>query len=67
MTPKEFYDNVVNMRKFQREYFRSNGRDRVALQSAKHYEQMIDVEIKRVELMIKEQRSPRLDFDGNNW
>lgn len=62
MTPKEFYDTVVNMRKWQREYARSNNKDRIALQSARHYEQIIDVEIKRVELLIKEQRSPRLDF-----
>lgn len=66
MTPKEFYDTVVNMRKYQREYFRSNGRDRAALHTAKQYEQIIDVEIKRVELMIKEQRCPRLNFDDIN-
>lgn len=66
MTPKEFYDTVVKMREHQRAYFRSNGRDRIALQNSKHYEQIIDAEIKRVDLMLKEQRSPRLNFDGNN-
>lgn len=66
MTPKEFYDTVVNMRKYQREYSRSNGRDRTALKFAKHYEQIIDVEIKRIEFLTKEQHNPRLDFSGNS-
>lgn len=65
MNSKEFYDAVVNMRKFQRDYFRSKGRDQIALQSAKHYEQIIDAEIKRVELLIKEQRNPRMDLYNN--
>lgn len=62
MTPKEFYDTVVEMRKHQRAYVRSNRRDNIALQSAKHYEQIIDVEIKRVELLLKEQLNPRFEF-----
>lgn len=66
MTPKEFYYTVVNMRKYQREYSRSNGRDLMALKFVKHYEQIIDVEIKRVEFLTKEQRNPRFDFDGND-
>lgn len=65
MTPKEFFDTVVEMRKHQRAYTRSNRRDNIALQSARHYEQIIDVEIRRVELLLKEQRSPRFDFSND--
>lgn len=64
MTPQEFYNIVVNMRKYQLEYSRSNGRNHTALKFAKQYEQIIDAEIKRVELLIKERHNPRLDFDG---
>lgn len=63
MGPKEFFINVEKMREHQRAYSRSKGKDRIALQSAKHYEQMIDTEIKRVNLIIKEELSPRLDFN----
>lgn len=62
MSPKEFFLTVEKMREHQRAYFRSKGKDRIALQSAKHYEQMIDTEIKRVNVLLKEELSPRLDF-----
>lgn len=62
MTHREFYDIVVKMRKQQRAYSRSNGNDKSALQYAKHYERIIDEEIKRVELITKEKLSPRLDI-----
>lgn len=62
MNPKEFYDTVVKMREQQRAYFRSNGRDKRALQYAKEYERKIDEEIKRVELMLKEAQNPRLNL-----
>ncbi|MBD5379567.1 MAG: hypothetical protein HDR74_06735 [Bacteroides sp.] len=62
MKAKEFYNTVVEMRKFQRQYARSNGRDSKARQYARQYEQIIDHEIKRVELVTKEQLAPRLDI-----
>ena len=62
MTAKEFFDLVVLMRRHQREYFRSGGRDKKALQYAKEIELRVDTEIKRVELIEKERRSPRLDL-----
>ena len=47
MTPKEFYDKVVEMREAQKEYFRF--RTSAALSRSKRLEAEIDREIKRVE------------------
>lgn len=63
MTPKEFFDAVVEMRKHQRAYFRSHGTDRQALSYSKDAEARIDREIARVQLLLKEQQQPRLDFN----
>lgn len=63
MTPKDFYDTVVKMRHYQRAYFRSKGQDKEALRYAKNYEQIIDTEIKRVEIIERENQQPRLNFD----
>lgn len=65
MTHKEFYDTVVKMRRYQRDFFRSKGQDREALRAAKSYEQIIDSEIKRVDQITREKLSPRLNFDDN--
>lgn len=62
MTPKQFYDTVVEMRKWQRAYFRSKGHDKRALQFAMEYERKVDEEIARVGLMLKEEQNPRLDL-----
>jgi len=64
MTHKEFYDTVVKMRRYQRDFFRSKGQDREALRAAKSYEQIIDSEIKRVDQITREKLSPRLNFDN---
>ena len=63
MDSRQFFDAVVEMRKYQKQYFRSCNRDRSALQSAKDYERKIDEEIKRVQLLLHEERNPRLNFD----
>lgn len=63
MNPKEFYDTVVKMRHYQRVYFRSKGQDKEALRYAKNYEQIIDTEIKRVDLIQREKLQPRINFD----
>ncbi len=63
MTPKEFYDTVVKMRRYQRAFFRSKGQDREALRDAKSYEQIIDREIKRVDALHRENLQPRLKFE----
>lgn len=63
MKPKEFFDTVVKMRQYQQMYFRSKGQDKVALRNAKAYEQLIDTEIKRVQIIEREKLQPRLNFD----
>lgn len=47
MKPKEFYDKVVQMRRMQKEYFKT--RSSMALQRSKQLEKEIDDEITRVE------------------
>lgn len=63
MDSRQFFDAVVEMRKYQKKYFRSGNRDRSALQYAKDYERKIDEEIKRVQLLLHEERNPRLNFN----
>lgn len=62
MNAREFFDLVVTMRKHQRAYARSDGRDRNALHYARDAERRIDEEIKRVQLIEKERIQPRLDL-----
>jgi hypothetical protein len=52
MTPKEFYDKVVELREAQREYFRTRLPE--ALRKSKAIEVEIDNEIKRVTRIEKE-------------
>lgn len=62
MTPKEFFDAVVEMRLHQRAYFRSHGIDKTVLRYSKEAEAKVDKEIAHVQLLTKEQQQPRLDF-----
>lgn len=62
MTPRAFYDLVVDMRKHQRAADRSNGRDRQAKRYAKDLEKRVDMEIARVQLLERERLQPRLDL-----
>lgn len=57
MTPKEFYDKVVEMRKAQKAYFRF--RSSSALSKSKQLEAEIDAEIKRVEQLLTEKEKAR--------
>lgn len=57
MTPRQFFDLVVEMREAQKGYFKY--RDGGSLQTAKTYEKMVDDEIKRVFTKIQ---SPELPF-----
>ena len=50
MKPKEFFDNVAEMRSMQKEYFRT--RSKTALQESKRLEREIDMEIARVEGIV---------------
>lgn len=63
MTAKEFYMNVVKMREYQKEYFRSKGQNKDALRGAKDYERIIDLEIKRVQFLEKQRRQLCINFD----
>lgn len=63
MTAREFYDAVVEMRRLQRIYDKTGGRDKYALRCKKDAEDRIDKEIARVELLTRERMQPRLNFD----
>lgn len=52
MTPKQFYDKVVELREAQREYFRTRLPE--SLRKSKAIEAEIDNEIKRVTRIEKE-------------
>lgn len=62
MTPKEFFDTVARMRKHQKDFDRSRGRDTLSQRYAKELEARIDHEIKRVQLLEKERLQNRLDL-----
>ena len=65
MNAREFYDTVVLMRKAQKNYFKTRSMPLVAkehLQESKRLERIIDDEIKRVELLTENTKSPTIDF-----
>lgn len=47
MKPREFFDKVAQMRRLQKEYFKT--RSSIALQRSKQLEKEIDIEIARAE------------------
>lgn len=57
MTPKEFFDKVVEMRATQKEYFRC--RTSTALSKSKRLEAEIDREIKRVNDLLSQKEKTR--------
>lgn len=61
MNAKEFFDLVAAMRAAQRRADR-NRSDRMAITYARDYERKVDEEIKRVQLITKENMNPRLEF-----
>lgn len=60
MDARTFYNTVVLMRRYQREYFRT--KSATALQYSKDYERIIDEEIARVEKLRQEKINPKLQF-----
>lgn len=58
MNAREFYDTVVQMRKAQRDYFRT--RSQRSLNESKQLEKLVDAEIKRVEERLKKQAEQTL-------
>lgn len=61
MTAKEFFDLVVEMRSYQKEFFRTH--NNYALEESKRLERLVDAEIKRVEEVIREKQYPKLNFE----
>ncbi|WLT41594.1 hypothetical protein NF347_11590 [Paramuribaculum intestinale] len=59
MTPKQFFDKVVELRQAQREYFRTRLPD--ALRKSKAIEAEIDKEIKRVQQIEAERAKAAAD------
>lgn len=53
MNAREFYDTVVQLRKAQRDYFRT--RSQRSLNESKQLERLVDAEIKRVEEVLRRQ------------
>lgn len=51
MTPRVFYEKVKELRKVQKEYFKT--RNPSALSISRHLEDEIDAEIERVEAIVK--------------
>lgn len=65
MTPKEFFDKVVEMRVAQKEYFRY--RTSAALSKSKRLEAEIDREIKRVnDLLSQKEKTRQRSLFGEN-
>ena len=58
MTNRQFFDRVVQLRRFQKEYFSTRSRE--SLQQAKAVEKEIDDEIARVQKILasREQQQP---------
>lgn len=69
MKPKEFFDLVADMRKAQKEYFKTPASaykvKQDALSKSKKLEKQVDDEITRVEKILVERMQRTLDFDGN--
>ena len=63
MTPKEFYDNVVEMRKWQKKFFSTKRDDPKKFEYQQQsivFEKIVDEEIKRVTVLLKEKQEPKL-------
>jgi hypothetical protein len=58
MNAKQFYDEVVKLRRLQKEYFRI--RSSGTLRTCKKQEKLIDSEIDRVERLIQKHRNTNL-------
>lgn len=69
MKPKEFFDLVADMRKAQKEYFKTPASaykaKQEALSKSKKLEKQVDDEITRVEKILVDRMQRTLDFDGN--
>ena len=58
MTPKEFFDKVVEMRRCQKEYFKNKRMLEVLV--IKPIEREVDEEIERVQKILHDKQNPQL-------
>ena len=63
MNPGEIFEAVKEMRRAQRDAARHDGADPLARRVARQKEDIIDREIKRVEMLEADRRQLRIDFD----
>ena len=64
MTPRQFYDTVVEMRRRQKAYYAEkefNDAKKYALNKSRQYERAVDMEIERVTRLMTE---PQLQFEN---
>ena len=64
MTPRQFYDTVVEMRRWQKAYYAEkefNDTKKYALNKSRQYERAVDMEIERVTRLMTE---PQLQFEN---
>ena len=64
MTPRQFYDTVVEMRRWQKAYYAEkefNDAKKYALNKSRQYERVVDMEIERVTRLMTE---PQLQFEN---
>lgn len=62
MTPRQFFDLVTEMRKWQKAYFAErefNDQKKYALNKSKQYERAVDMEISRVERILNGTPQPQ--------
>jgi tripartite-type tricarboxylate transporter receptor subunit TctC len=60
MSPKEFFDKVVEMREAQKKFFRMHAS--TELQRSKQLEKQIDEEIQRVQELMKPKQPTQADL-----
>ena len=63
MNAEQFFRLTERMRAKQKEYF--NTRSQTSLQESKQLERQVDEEIQRVNKVLQERQSPRLNFEGH--
>ena len=56
MTPKDFFDKVVEMRRCQKEYLKNKRHLRIS----KQIEREVDEEIERVQKILHDKQNPQL-------
>ena len=60
MTPKDFFDKVVEMRRCQKEYLKN--KRQIDLRISKQIEREVDEEIERVQKILHDKQNPQLFF-----